>query len=365
VTRSQAGRSLGPYTVEEELGRGGMGVVLLARQPSLDRPVVLKQVRKDLAELPELDQRFQREARTAAAIHHPNVVAVYDTFTHRGARYIAQEYVDGVDLAEVLRRAGPLPWRIAAGVALEMLRGLEEIHEQGTVHRDLKPDNVLLGRRGEVKIADFGLALDARSSSLTRPGVMLGSLPYMSPEQMRGERVDVRSDLFAFGVVLYELCAGEPPYPEPETSDGEVDTGSLLDAIRKERYPGLRRRARGVPRFLARIAQRCLRAKPSRRPDGARALRRELEVRLGETSPADLRADLAAWLWRRHVFEARDHETLVLVSAPPRHLQETRRWGLAAVLAAVLLACSLGAVRIAELPPERLGSWLAALEGGR
>ena len=169
------GKNLGSYTVEGEIGSGGMGEVLLARQTSLDRPAVLKKIRRDLCELPELAERLQREARTAAAIHHPNVVAVYDCFSVRGSQYIAQEFVDGCDLRTVLDRCGALPWRIAGLIALEVARGLEEIHNFGTVHRDLKPQNILIGRRGEVKIADFGLALEATGSALTLPGVVIGS----------------------------------------------------------------------------------------------------------------------------------------------------------------------------------------------
>ncbi|MBW2294314.1 MAG: serine/threonine protein kinase [Deltaproteobacteria bacterium] len=191
---SLIGKTLGNYIVEGELGSGGMGVVLLARQESLDRPAVLKKIRPELREDAELAERFRREARTAAAIHHPNVVAVYDRFAWRGNEYIAQEFVDGADLSSVLKCCGPLPPRIASMIVLEVVRGLEEIHTQGTVHRDLKPQNIIVGRKGEVKIADFGLALDAHSPGLTQPGVMLGSPPYMPPEQMLGERVDARTD---------------------------------------------------------------------------------------------------------------------------------------------------------------------------
>ena len=160
------GKTLGNFVVEGEVGRGGMGVVLRARQESLDRPVVLKQVRRDLLEFPELLERFQREARAAGAVHHQNVVAVYDCFSWRGNHYIAQEFVDGVDLSSALSITGAMPWRIAALIGLQVARRLEEIHSLGTVHRDLKPANILLGRRGEVKIADFGLALEARGSGV-------------------------------------------------------------------------------------------------------------------------------------------------------------------------------------------------------
>jgi serine/threonine protein kinase len=154
---SLVGRSLGHYVVERELGGGGMGEVLLARQESLDRPAVLKRIRSELREHQELAERFRREARTAAAIHHPNVVAVYDRFTFRGNEYIAQEFVDGSDLAGVLKTRGALPHRIVCMIALEVARGLEAIHTEGTVHRDLKPLNIMVGRKGEVKISAWPL----------------------------------------------------------------------------------------------------------------------------------------------------------------------------------------------------------------
>ena len=161
---TQVGRRLGGFTVERELGRGGMGVVVVARQQSLDRLAVLKRIHPELAMDPELEARFEREAIAAARLHHPNVVSVYDRFQYRGAHYIATEYVDGADLGKILGSLSRLPWRIAATIALEIARGLEAIHAEGMLHRDLKPQNLLVGRRGAVKIADFGLALDMSGS---------------------------------------------------------------------------------------------------------------------------------------------------------------------------------------------------------
>jgi serine/threonine protein kinase len=339
------GKTLGNYTVESELGRGGMGVVMLARQQSLDRPAVLKKIRRDLCELPELVERFRREARAAAAIHHQNVVAVYDCFSWRGNEYIAQEYVDGIDLASVLTRTRKLPPRIATLIALEVVKGLEEIHANGTVHRDLKPQNIILGRRGEVKIADFGLALEASGSALTRPGVMVGSPPYMPPEQMLGERVDARCDVFALGVVIYESLTGDPPYPEPK----DDETESLLGRMQRERYQALRKRNSKAPRYLARIVKKCLRPKARQRISSATEIRKRIEAQLGRPSSADIRTELAAWLWENQVFDQRDNETVVrIMPTPQRDTTGFVRWTKAAVLAACALA--LAALLARDLP---------------
>jgi serine/threonine protein kinase len=345
---TKRGKNLGNFTVEEEIGRGGMGVVLLARQQNLERPAVLKKIRSDLSEFPELAERFKREARTAAAIHHQNVVAVYDCFSWRGDQYIAQEFVDGVDLSTALTRiGGALPWRIAALIALEVSRGLEEIHSFGTVHRDLKPANILLGRRGEVKIGDFGLALDATGSSLTQPGVMIGSPPYMPPEQMLGQRVDARCDLFSMGVMLYEMLAGQLPFPEPK--DDETD--SLLARMQRERYERVRKRAPGTPRFLASLVRVCLRAKPAKRAASAAALRRRLEERLGKPSPADVRSELTSWLWERGVFELKENETVLRVIEPRLEEERALSW-IPGALACGLVIASLLLVDIGPSPPE-------------
>ena len=333
-----AGRVLGNFIVEREIGRGGMGVVWLARQSSLERPVVLKKLRRDLSETPEIHERFEREARAAAAVHHENVVSVYDCFRHRGDAYIAQEYVAGVDLHAAIGRAGPFPPRIAGIIALCLARGLEEIHAQGTVHRDLKPRNVLLGRRGEVKIADFGIALPSVGPALTMPGFALGSPPYMSPEQMQGERVDARSDLFALGIVLYEMLTGETPYPPPSEDDEE----SLSQRMMKERYVRARRARRSVPRWLDRLVRGCLRGRARKRIATATAVRRELEERLGRPSPADLRGELASWLWDNQVHETQEGETVVRIVTPsPPARRRGGKWLLAALVCGVTVATLL------------------------
>jgi serine/threonine-protein kinase len=328
-------RTIGNFAIERELGSGGMGVVLLGRHQSLDRPAVLKRLRPDLSASEELVERFAREARAAAAIHHQNVVAVYDWISWRGEHYIAQEYVDGVDLRAALALAQRFPPRIAALVALELARGLEAIHARGMVHRDLKPANVLLGRNGDVKIADFGIAIDATSDGLTRPGTTIGSPPYIAPEQLLGERVDARGDLFGLGVVLYELLCGAPPYREP--AEGETD--SLLTRIQRERYAPVRRVTPQAPRWLARLVKSLVRAKPRSRPASAQRVRRLLESRL-RAFPAEAKLELASWLWEEGVFKPREGDTVVLSAEPPRRRRFRRgpvlAWGAAASCALMI-----------------------------
>lgn len=283
---------IGNVEIHDTLGRGGMGVVYVGTQTLLERPVVVKGLRGDATGDPALLQRFQREAQAASTIQHANVVAVHDAFEWRGQPWIVQEFVDGEDLARVIGRQGPLPHRIAALVTLSIVSGLEEVHDRGIVHRDLKPSNVLLGRKGDVKVCDFGIALDHNGPGLTRTGYAIGTVPYMAPEQMLGEVVDARSDLFAVGVLLYEMLCGCVPFPAHDPND----ESSLVRRIQGQRYARVHEVRRGVPRWLRQITERCLRAKPRRRSGSTTDLRRELEKHLDHPSPADVRAEIAGYL---------------------------------------------------------------------
>jgi len=342
-------KAIAGYQVVCELGRGGMGVVYLTRHPELDRHAVLKALRRELADDEATQERFRREARAAAAVHHQNVVMLYDAFRFRGESFIAQEYVDGCDLTTASKQIGRLPPRIAGLVTLELSRGLEEIHARGIVHRDLKPSNLLLSRSGEVKIADFGIALEADGAALTRTGHAVGTPAYMSPEQLRGERVDGRSDLFALGVVSYEMLCGERPFSEPAESEGP----GLLERMETGLVTPPRRHARRAPRALARLVSRCLRAKARRRPGSATELRLALERLLGEPSPAECRAAIATWAWEAGLFETAEEDGATRPAiAPPVRRPQRRALGWVAVGAAMALAFAAATsfVEIRELP---------------
>lgn len=332
--QSDSGKTLGSFVVEEPLGGGGMGELLLGHQPTLNRLVVLKTLRRDLATKPEFVERFHREACLAASVHHQNVVCVYDCFGHRGNHYIALEHVDGLDLRTILLRAAPLPARVCALIALECARGIEAIHAQGMVHRDIKPANILIGRLGETKIVDFGIALDPTASPLTQTGLALGSPPYMSPEQLQGDRVDARSDVYGLGAVMYELLVGHPPYHAAHAPSDQEDQ-TLLEKMRREKFVPLERAAPRAPRYLRALVRSCLRTKPKRRLGSMEELRVQLERRLGRPTTADAREEIAACLWNLGLFEARDGET-VFARTPRRGLNNRARWIGAGILAALL-----------------------------
>jgi serine/threonine-protein kinase len=332
-------RTVGSFQVERELGEGGMGVVLLARHRELDRAVVLKKLRRDMASNPELVKRFHREARAAAAVHHQNVVSVYDCFSFKGDYYIAQEFVGGVDLRTALARGGRIPHRVAVLIALEVLRGLEEIHAHGTVHRDLKPGNILLGRGGEVKIGDFGIALEGTGSALTQPGVMLGTPPYMPPEQILGDRVDARGDLFSLGVVFYEMLAGRPPFREPTGEEQET----LLRQVQRGHYPPLSKLAPEVPRYLPRLIRVCLHPRPKYRIASATAIRVALERRIDDPLPAYCRAEIATWIAEREIVQPEEGATVFrpAVKVRPRRRRKALRWAAVGLLFALLFSTAL------------------------
>jgi eukaryotic-like serine/threonine-protein kinase len=200
------------YRPVRVLARGGMATVELAHDIELDRPVALKRLADNLAANDEFKRRFLREARVAARVSHPNIVAVYDVGDEDGLPFIVMEYVDGETLSDLLRRRGRLEPGEAVALALQACAGLQTAHDAGLVHRDIKPQNLLLTPDGTLKIADFGIARSLDGTRLTQAGTVLGTAAYLAPEQAAGERVTAVADVYALGAVLYELLTGRPPY---------------------------------------------------------------------------------------------------------------------------------------------------------
>lgn len=207
---------LGRYRILGELGHGAMGVVYKAEDPLLGRIVAIKTITfvTDEAERIEYEARFFQEARAAGGLNHPNLITIHDIGREGDIAYMAMELLEGVELREVMAR-GPVPLWLALDIAAQVAEGLAFAHERGVVHRDIKPGNVMIVRGRHAKIMDFGIARMRTSDVRTQTGAILGSPKYMSPEQVAGKRVDRRADIFSFGVVLYELAAGTPPFTAP------------------------------------------------------------------------------------------------------------------------------------------------------
>jgi serine/threonine protein kinase len=280
------GQKLGKYEIVAKIGEGGMGEVYRARDPHLDRDVAIKVLSDQRLESADARTRFEREAKAVAALSHPNILAIYEFGEHEGVTYAVTELLEGRSLLDELKQ-GALPLRRAIDLAEQMADGLAAAHEQGIVHRDLKPANVFLLPDGRLKILDFGLAKTGPTASLnsatarleegTAPGTVLGTVRYMSPEQVRGEEVDARSDLFSFGTVLWEMLSGEVAFQR----DSAVE---IMSAILKEDAPDLSSRNESVPASIERIIRRCMEKLPDQRFQSARDLSFALDNALDSTS---------------------------------------------------------------------------------
>jgi len=220
------GKSISRYKILALLGRGGMGEVYLAEDTELGRKAALKFLPPQYISDPELKARFKREARAAASLNHPNIITIYDIGEHQNRAWMAMELVDGESLRDLMARREP-----EIGDVLDMMmqacEGLGEAHRAGIIHRDVKPANILLDRRGRVKIADFGLARIVGGTPLTKESLIMGTPAYMSPEQARGQQLDARSDIFSLGIVLYELLTRRLPFK----GDNEL---ALFEAIKNQ-----------------------------------------------------------------------------------------------------------------------------------
>jgi serine/threonine protein kinase len=257
----------GRYRLERRLGLGGMAVVHLALDTVLDRPVAVKLLAARFADDAELRERFLREGRFAAKLSHPNVVAVFDTGELDGLPYLVMEHVEGASLAEALARRGALPPDEVAELGRQACAGLAHAHGHGLVHRDVKPQNLLLRADGVLKVADFGIARASDAgATLTQAGTLLGTATYMAPEVANGEPATPASDLYSLGAVLYELLAGVPPR--------RVE--SLADVVATQPIRPVHELVPGTPLDLATAVMRCLEPDPRRRPASAAELAPEL-----------------------------------------------------------------------------------------
>lgn len=282
MTTLAAGTTLGPYEVISLVGAGGMGEVYRARDPRLGREVAIKVLPQQLSGDADRLRRFEQEARAAGMLNHPNILSIYDIGTENGTIYVVSELLIGETLRERLGGSA-LPVRKAIEFSLQIAHGLAAAHEKGIVHRDLKPENLYVTKDGRVKILDFGLAKlmdllppDEKSALQTvdpgtQPGMVLGTVGYMSPEQVRGRAADHRSDIFAFGAILYEMLTGKRAFHRDSTAD-------TMSAILKEDPPEISSTNRGIAPSLERVVRHCLEKNAEERFQSARDLAFDLEM---------------------------------------------------------------------------------------
>jgi serine/threonine-protein kinase len=292
-----------------------MSTVDLARDMELDREVALKRLAENLARDEDLRARFQREARLAAKLAHANVVRIYDVGEDdEGRPFIAMEYVEGETLAERVARRGPLPPAEVAELGIQACRALAAAHDAGLVHRDVKPQNLLLRSDGVLKLGDFGIAVGLEGTRLTMAGTVLGTAAYLAPEQARGEEVTAAADVYGLGAVLYELLTGRPPR-NPSTLAELTDSRAILSP-------------RDAPLDLSRVVMQCLAARPEDRP----------------ASAAELAGELAATVPERQTLPLPGHPSLraTEIKAPTRTTARRRPRTAALLAAAAAIAVAVG-----------------------
>jgi serine/threonine-protein kinase len=321
----------GRYRLDQKLGSGGMSTVYLAKDETLERWVAAKVLHREISDQPDQIERFRREARAVAQVSHPNVVAVIDAGEDGGRPYIVFEYCDGETLKQRIDRLGRLPLDEAAAYAIEVGRGLQAAHARRLVHRDVKPQNVLIDSEGRAKVTDFGIARELEQDGLTKTGRVLGTTDYVSPEQAMGQQVDDRSDIYSLGVLLYEMITGEVPF------QAENLVGVAMKHV-NERMPDVQRKRPGVSSALAAVIERATEKKAEKRYPDMGAMLTELE------SALEVEVARAG----RSTGEA----TTVLASVPDRRrrILTSRRVSIAGIL--LVLAGTAAALIIAGVTGE-------------
>ncbi len=280
---------IGNCRVLAEIGSGGMAVVYRAVQEPLGREVAIKALKPSIAVDSNFAKRFEREAIFLASLQHENILHVYDFVVLPSTTCIIMEYVKGIDLYDVLEKVSRLPADIAAIIALQLARALDYAHFRGIIHRDIKPANIMLSHQGSVKLMDFGIARDNALSDLTETGTGLGTPSYMSPEQILGDKLDFRSDVFSLGIVLYQMTTGQKPFVEDEGR-------TVMQKIRMDRPVSARKLNPLVPRTLERIMMRCMEKLPANRYPTTQSLIDELADFLAPRVPINYNARLVLFL---------------------------------------------------------------------
>jgi len=302
----------GRYEVEELVGQGGMSSVYKAHDSLLERHVALKILHDHYSSDEAFVERFKREARSVAQLQHPNIVTVIDRGEEEGRQYIVFEYIEGENLKELVVRKGRLDVHEALEIALEVARGLAFAHQNGLVHRDVKPQNVLLNGDGRAKVTDFGIARTVDVDGMTQTGTVLGTSNYIAPEQATGQRVDAQSDVYALGTVLYELLAGDVPFP------GESFVAVAMKHVH-EPPPNLLDVRRNVPLRVAAAVDRALEKDPEQRFPTMDAFAAELEACLAELDDG-----------------GDDDKTMVIPARRRRPQKRVSRWPVAVGILALL-----------------------------
>jgi len=311
-------KSVSPYDSESavEIGQGGMGTVVRRKHLYLDRFVAMKKIKPENMSDPEFIQRFEREAQSAGGLHHQNVVCIYDFWKTPTECTIVMEFVDGTNLRKVMASGRRIPVEMACYIALEVARGLGYAHRHKFIHRDVKPSNLLLSRDGEVKIGDFGIVkVEDATRELTQTGAQIGTTHYMAPEQIEGQKLDGRADVFALGMVFYEMLAGVHPFGD----SGEAGQ-SVGAKILKGKYVPVRKQNPDVPWRVGRVVARCLQHKPTRRYPDMAALERALSRILWKYDLAYAPQELSRFLGECGTIKepAPDTKTRQMTPLPPK-----------------------------------------------
>ena len=263
----------GRYTITQSIGQGGMANVYLARDLILDRDVAVKVLRYDFQDNLEAIQRFQREAMSASQLLHHNIVEVYDVDQEEGQQYIVMEYVQGTDLKKYIQMNAPISLEVVVSIMSQILAAIELAHKHGIIHRDIKPQNILITENKQVKITDFGIAIALTDTSITQTNTLLGSVHYLSPEQARGANATMKSDIYALGVVLYELITGSVPF------DGESAVSIALKHFQEE-FPRIRTKLDYVPQSLENVVLKSTAKDPINRYNSVSGMLADLSTSL-------------------------------------------------------------------------------------